>query len=221
MTDDKFSKFPEESVQFLKELKENNNRDWFIDNKAGYEQAIKLPAKAFGDAMAARLESLTGIAHQPKIFRINRDLRFSKDKTPYNTHLHISFLPDIDVSAPPRWFFALETDRLVFGAGVFGFEKSALEVFRARVVGKDGVKLADILQSLVADGLRLGKPDLKRVPPGYPKDHPRANLLKQKSLTAWSDIKDPDNAAKPSFIKTCDNRFAILKPLFDWLAIAE
>jgi len=221
MADEEFSRFPKESVQFLKDLKENNNRDWFTQNKAEYEQSIKLPAKAFGDVMAIHLEALTGLVHQPKIFRINRDLRFSRDKTPYNTHLHISFFPEIDIPAPPRWFFALETDRLVFGAGVFGFEKQDLDSFRARIVGKDGAKLAETLETLSSDGLRLGEPHLKRVPSGYPKDHPQADLLRHKGLTVWSDIKDPGTATKPGFLNTCDCRFAKLKPLFDWLAATD
>lgn len=220
MTDPVFSKFPKESVRFLKDLKTNNNRDWFHANKTMYDRAIKSPAKAFGAAMAADLETLTGIPHAAKIFRINRDLRFSKDKTPYNTHLHMSFLPEIDLPSPPCWFFALETERIGFGSGVFGFERPALESFRERIVGKDGAKLGKLIQDLEADGLRLGEPHLKRVPAGYPADHPQAHLLKHKGLSAWTEIKTPGIAAKAGFMKTCGTTFTRLKPLFDWLAAA-
>lgn len=220
MTDPVFSNFPKESVRFLKDLKTNNNRDWFHANKATYDRAIKFPAKAFGETMAADLESLTGIPHIAKIFRINRDLRFSKDKTPYNTHLHMSFLPAMDLPSPPCWFFALETERIGFGAGTFGFDKPALETFRERVVGKDGIKLGKLIQALEADGLRLGAPHLKRVPAGYPADHPQADLLKHKGLSVWTEIKTPSAAAKPGFVKVCGTTFARLKPLFDWLAAA-
>lgn len=218
MTDGTFSKFPAETVGFLKDLKANNTRAWFAENKAIYERAIKHPADAFGITMAARLEALTGLPHRPKIFRIHRDIRFSKDKTPYNGHLHVSFRPEIDLSAPPQWFFALETDRLVFGAGVFGFEKAALNAFRERVLGPEGAGLTGILDALQCDGVRLGDAHLKRVPAGYPKDHPRAALLKHKGLTAWTDVRPPEIAAKPRFMKVGNDAFTRLQPLFDWLA---
>ena len=218
MTSDRFKSFPKSSVQFLRDLEANNTRDWFNANKAVYESALKAPAKAFADSMSEDLEELTGAAHAAKIFRIHRDLRFSKDKRPYNTHLHISFTPDMDLPAPPRWFFALETDRLVFGAGVFGFEKAPLEAFRERVSGPEGMKLEALLKTLLAKDARLGDPELKRVPAGYPKDHPRANLLRHKGLTAWTDIANPATASKPQFMKTCGKEFSRLKPLFDWLA---
>ena len=86
--------FPGEAVQFLQDLKNNNTRDWFTQNKSTYEQVIKQPAQAYCELMCAELTSLTSMPHQSKIFRVHRDVRFSKDKTPYNAHLHISFFPD-------------------------------------------------------------------------------------------------------------------------------
>lgn len=221
MASDAFKAFPKSSVQFLRDLKANNTRDWFKANKAMYEDALKTPARAFADTMAGDLGALTGVSHTAKIFRIHRDLRFSKDKRPYNAHLHISFMPDMDVPAPPQWFFALETDRLVFGTGIFAFEKPALEAFRERISGPDGKTLETLLRKLQAKTVRLRDPDLKRVPAGYPKDHPRAELLKHKGLTAWTDIADPEAGSKPQFMKTCAREFSRLKPLFDWLATAR
>ena len=88
-----FSGFSDETLAFLNGLKANNSRDWFDANRKSYEAAVKAPSKAFSDIMAGELERLTGTAQKPKIFRINRDIRFSKDKTPYNTHIHISWMP--------------------------------------------------------------------------------------------------------------------------------
>ncbi len=89
MNEATFSSFPTGTVLFLKGLRANNRRDWFNENKAAYEQDLEAPARAFCEVMRERLEALTGLSHDAKVYRIHRDLRFSKDKTPYNAHLHI------------------------------------------------------------------------------------------------------------------------------------
>ena len=83
--------FSPETLKFLRALKKNNTRDWFHENKAWYEAAWKTPANAFIEAMCFRLQAETDTEHSAKLFRIHRDIRFSKDKTPYNSHLHILF----------------------------------------------------------------------------------------------------------------------------------
>ena len=217
MAGDEFPGFPKEAVKFLSDLKANNTRDWFTANKATYEAAIKRPAAEFCDAMSARLEKMTGTRCKPKVFRINRDLRFSKDKTPYNAHLHISFIPETGQPSPPCWFFGLEPKRIVFGAGNFGFDKQALETYREKVDGPDGKKLAKLLERLEAKDARTGEPELKRVPSGYAQDHPLADLLRRKGLSAWIDMKDTKAASCPEFTSECQATFKTLKPLYDWL----
>ncbi len=212
-----FPGFAPETVQFLKALKTNNSREWFTANKKTYEQVYKRPAKAFSGAMAAELEQLTGIPHASKIFRVNRDLRFAKDKTPYNTHLHISFIPHSDLATPPCWFFGLDTGSLALGAGVFGFDKTMLEVFRNRIDSKDGDLLQSHLSTLRSNGVRISDPDLQRVPSGYPKDHRHADLLRHKGVSAWIDFEDTDAAIGDSVVDTCLNGFKRLWPVFDWL----
>ena len=167
MADTGFAGFPKEAVKFLSDLKANNTRDWFTANKATYEAAIKGPAAEFCEAMSRKLEKLTGTPCKSKVFRIHRDLRFSKDKTPYNAHLHISFTPETDQASPPCWFFGLEPKRIVLGTGTFGFDKQALEAYRERIDGLDGRKLAKLFEKLAGQGARTGEPDLKRVPSGY------------------------------------------------------
>lgn len=218
-----FRGFPDDAVSFLRELEVNNDRGWFDERKAVYERALKKPAKAFSLAMASALQDLTGIGHGHKIFRIHRDIRFSKDKTPYNTHLRIAFLPESGGmpesggSSSPSWFFSLETDRLTLGTGNFAFSSSALDHFRERLLGEDGKELASIMQTFEGKGLRLGEPDLKRVPNVCPKDHPLSDLFRHKGLSAWIDRDDPTMATDPGFVPACIADFTVLKPLFDWL----
>ena len=176
--------FSTDSTAFLQDLAKNNDREWFAANKARYEQYLKKPAAAFAQEMAGKLEALTGTPHKPKVFRIYRDVRFSKDKTPYNTHLRISFAPEGEAKTPPGWFFGIEQDHVVVGTGVFGYEKAELERFRDRIAGSDGAALEKILGKLKATGVRIGEPYLKRIPAGYDADHPRSDLLRHKGLTA-------------------------------------
>lgn len=215
---DGFSHFPPETLDFLTALRANNDRDWFAANKPTYERAVKQPAEDFCRAMTQRLDELTGLRHRSKIFRVHRDVRFSRDKTPYNAHLHISFMPVTDGFLNPGWFFGLEPDRLVAGTGVFELAKARLDAFRARIAGDDGDDLAALLQDLSGNGARLSEPELKRVPQPYPVDHPHAQLLRHKSLSGWEDFAAPRLACENGFAENCLTAFVRLKPLFDWLA---
>lgn len=214
MGDDGFFAFPEDSVTFLRGLKANNTKAWFAENKAVYEGAVKRPAEAFCRATADRLTALTGAAHTAKVYRLHRDLRFSKDPTPYNAHLHISFTRD----GGPAWLFGLEPERVVLGVGVMVFDKPALDTYRQRVDGPDGAVLATAVEQLRADGIRIGEPELKRVPAGYDPAHPRADLLRRKGLSAWTDFSDPLVATRPDWLDTCLAGFGQLRPVYDWLA---
>ena len=207
-------RFPDETVPFLKALKANNDRSWFADNKGLYEEALKKPAAQFCSIASDELERLTGVAHSARVYRIHRDVRFSKDKTPYNAHLHISFFAK--GRQVPAFLFGLEPDRLVLGAGAMGFDKEGLDTYRARAADDDG--LAAILAALESDGVRLSEPELKRVPSGWPKDHPNAVNLRRKTLTAWLPEEPPETVTAPGIAKRCAESFARLQPLFDWLA---
>lgn len=213
MDDSAFAGFPEESVTFLRGLKANNDKAWFAGNKAVYERAIKRPAEAFCRATVARLTALTGADHAAKVYRLHRDLRFSKDPTPYNAHLHISFTR----SGGPAWLFGLEPDRVVLGVGIMAFEKDALEAFRQRVDGAAGAALSAELDRLRGAGIRIGDPELKRVPRGFDPDHAQADLLRRKGLSAWKDFADPAVATRPDWMDTCLSGFRQLRPVYDWL----
>jgi len=88
---DSFSGFPKAGVKFLKDLEKNNSRDWFTGNKKIYEEVLKVPAEMFLAEVQQGLEKKLGGEVVAKLFRIHRDVRFSKDKTPYNTHVRMAF----------------------------------------------------------------------------------------------------------------------------------
>lgn len=212
--------FPEETLRFLGDLRRNNDRGWFAARKTVFERAVKQPSEMFRDLMVDELARARGQTHTAKIFRIHRDVRFAKDKTPYNTHIHISFFAEPSHGLEPAWFFGLDPDSLSLGVGNFAFDKGGLRGFRDRVGGDDGKDLTILLSRLVGDGARVGEPELKRVPTGFDPDHPRADLLRRKGLSAWIDLAGPGVATEPGFIAECSRVFARFRPLAEWMEAA-
>ncbi|MCT4655342.1 MAG: DUF2461 domain-containing protein [Cohaesibacter sp.] len=217
MTSDRMSfHFPQDIVPFLADLKANNTKLWFAENKARYEAAIKGPAQEFCDHMQEMFADRTGIVHRSRIFRIHRDLRFSKDKTPYNTHLHISFSPLEECQTGPIWFFGLEEDQLTLGCGLFAFPKDQLEAYRVALLDGRGEALLEILAVLKGQGGRMLEADLKRLPRGFEADHPCASLALYKGLSMWLDM-EPSIASQPGLISRLEEKTDDLQPLYDWL----
>lgn len=214
-----FTGFTDETLAFLRDLKADNTKEWFAANKASYEAAVKKPAQAFAQVMAGELERLTGVAQKPKIFRINRDLRFSKDKTPYNTHIHISWTPIGGTADSPAFMFGLSTEYCTLGCGVFEFSKPGLAAYRSAIAGADGDDLAGMIDAMVAQGCRVQEPALKRVPAGFPDDHPHVNLSLHKGIAVWRDLENPQAATSPDIMTRCLDHFTMLLPLWRFVAI--
>ncbi|MDC0736758.1 TIGR02453 family protein [Cognatishimia sp. SS12] len=207
---DSFQSLVPDTRRFLSELAENNTRDWFLSQKPRYEAELKRPAEHLLAQVAADLEKLTGKPAKPKLFRANRDVRFSKDKPPYHTHLHMLWTTENEARQPMGWFFGIGLDHLSVGAGLMGFEKATLTHWRALIDGPLGSDLIAEAEMLRDQGFRVTEPELKRVPPPYAKDHPRSEYLRRKGLSAWRDHQ-PGAMKAPVKIVMAD--FAALLPL--------
>lgn len=180
------------AVTFLADLKANNSRDWFNDNKSTYEASVKTPGLALGAFMADRIHEFAGVRPAVKLYRPHRDVRFSKDKTPYNTHLHLLW----SKGEGAAWFFGVSPDYISVGVGMRGFSKTELDRYRVFVDADDG-GISAIISNLQGDGFRLDEPPLKRVPAPFDKDHPRGTLLRRKGLALWRDHGSaPDDLPK-------------------------
>ena len=201
-----------ETLRFLSDLKANNTRDWFQANKARYDRVMKTPAKWFARVLADELARRYGTQTVPKVFRVNRDLRFSKDKTPYNAHLHMSVA---DANGGFAWMVGLEPEgRLVLGYGCFAFSSQRLDRFRAEADRRGG----ELTKALA--GFRLNEPELKRVPAPFLRDHSHGEMLRRKGLAAWIDDVPEDiafGADGPARVADVLGRF---DPLRGWLASA-
>lgn len=180
MSEDGFNQMIDDSRAFFAELKQNNSKDWFNPRKDHYNARIKKPAELFADLLAEDFSGLAGIAHKPKVFRIYRDVRFSKDKTPLNTHLHIMWTAG-DARFSPAFFFASEVDGLHVGCGIMGLKGDDLLRYRA-FIDSWGDLYGEAVAATGMTPSDWGEAALKRVPAPYGQDHPHAELLKQKKI---------------------------------------
>lgn len=185
--------FPD-ARSFLAALKGNNSRHWFAAHKASYDSQLKAPALALLDVVSADLQRLTGHPTTGKLWRPQRDIRFSKDQTPYHLHLHMGWSSNFGGRQPLGWFLGISPDYVSVGAGVTGFDKAVLSDWRNAVAGHMGVDLEQAIQAALGAGFRLSDPELKRVPAPFDKAHPQADLLRRKGLVLWQDWQLPDPA---------------------------
>lgn len=212
MSPDPFATLISDSRAFLSSLADNNTKDWFTAHKLTYATQLKAPSLALLDTVAASLKKQTGQVPSTKLFRPHRDVRFSKDKTPYHLHLHMLW------STPPvSYFFGIGRDYLSVGGGIMGFDKDQLTSWRATIDGSKGAQIANAIADLQTQGARMDAAELKRVPAPYDKDHPHAALLKRKSCTLWFDF-DESEITKGGLVPQLETAFQKLHPLTQLLA---
>lgn len=214
MSEDGFTQMIDDSVAFFTELTTNNSKDWFNPRKDHYNERIKKPAELFADLLADDFTTLTGLAHKPKVFRIYRDVRFSKDKTPLNTHLHIAWNAS-EHRFSPAFFFASEVDGLHVGCGIMGLKGEDLNRYRAFVDNWGGL-FNDAIKATGMTPSDWGDAPLKRVPAPYDQDHPHAELLKQKKIVLGRPITN--DWRKDGIYKAVKRAFKDIAPLRDVLA---
>lgn len=203
-----FTGFPEDTRVFLRELTANNQRDWFEANKKRYEQVGKAPLSdlclAVAD-MGAREE--LDISGDPKRspFRIYRDVRFSKDKSPYKTHLSAFFGPNGDKNELGGVYFHVEPERCLLAAGLYAADNKMLTAIRGWIVAHPKKFLA-MRDDLAAKGLELESWDsLKRVPPAFAehKESSIAPYLMWKQFMV-SRTLPPDTIESPTLIDSIE-----------------
>lgn len=198
----------EDARAFLTDLSANNTRDWFQANRLRYDSLLKRPAEKLANEMTKWFKDHHGVTPKPKLFRPHRDVRFSKDKTPYHTHLHLLWsLPD-----GRSWMLGLSARYATAGAGVMNFEKTQIDQYRAAVDADTGHSLT---KALALGQWRMDEPELKRVPPPYPPTHDRGDLLRRKGLVTWRD--NLEDALRDSPQQTLQSVFSEMTPIQDWL----
>ena len=155
--------FTKETFDFLADLEANNAKDWFEANRARYEAHWKEAALDFIADVSGDMAALEPVLRaEPKLNkslrRINRDVRFSKDKSPYNARLHLVFWVGDHPNRSPGLHVVLQPGGIGYGAGQFGIEPAALKALRARIVGPDGNDLIAALAAAEEVNCRMGAP---------------------------------------------------------------
>jgi uncharacterized protein (TIGR02453 family) len=230
-----FTGFRPEAIEFLAELAANNERSWFHARKTDYERLLKEPLEALCIALEAEFRARDLPLHADAVkspFRIYRDTRFSKDKSPYKTHLAASFMwagdgvdaatgrSHTDTVHASGGYFHLQPGEIYVGGGVWHPDAAWLKGFRDRVANQtdefraivEAPEFVEAFGSVSDDG-----ESLKRVPAGYPPDHPAADLLRKKNVTFGRRLSD-DEALSPGLPSTLADAFELGTPLLRYLA---
>jgi uncharacterized protein (TIGR02453 family) len=183
-----FAGMPDEGLAFLEDLEERNTKEFFDANKAVFVEQVQAPFAGLVEAAAARLRRSVPELGQPKVFRIYRDLRFSKDKTPYKTSMSAS-LPSRPAGEgdgqgiATGFYLNVGPAGLYTASGLYHPGRPELERVRAAIADPaTGPELEAILARAAGKGLAPYLDPLQRMPRPYPADHPRAGLLKARSL---------------------------------------
>lgn len=220
-----FPGFPRRTVTFLRDLKRNNDREWFAAHRGEYEEAVMAPARAFVTAMGERLRRLSpGIRFEPRvngsIFRVQRDTRFSADKTPYKTNLGVYFWEGaarrIDSSG---FYFHVEPPVLLLGGGMYVFTRPFLALYRQAIADPAiGPELAAIVRRIASrPGFTVEGARYKRQPAGFDADPETAPLLLHDGLYAGWEGRIPRELHSPALVDFCHEKFKVMLPLHRWL----
>lgn len=222
-----FQGFPKQAFAFLKGLEKNNTKIWFDAHRADYEETILAPAKAFVEELGGRLRTVApGINAVPQINhsikRMNRDIRFAKDKSPYKTHLDIKFWEGEEKGCGSSGFFMrMHGDRIYFGSGIHEFPKSGLRAYRDAVSDDvEAERLAKLLGKLAGAGYTVGGKTYKRVPPGFDDQARHAQLLLHGALYVGTTVPVPPEAHTPKFIGYAFGHYKKMAPVHLWLVDA-
>src|SRR5215831_16734386 len=222
-----FTGFPSGTQRFLRGLAAHNEKTWFDEHRDEYERYYLEPAVAFVTVIGPKLRKIApAIQFEPRVngsvMRINRDVRFAKDKSPYKTHLDMWFWQGKQKGWDmPGYFLRIESTKVTVGAGMHHFMGTHPDAFRRAVLDdKQGRALAAAVKKVRGAGYEVFGATRKTVPRGLPADHPRAEFLKHDGL--WSGVTSvsPNELSSAAFVDYCVRHYKALTPLNSWLGDA-
>jgi uncharacterized protein (TIGR02453 family) len=217
-----FEGFPRDGIDFMKRLKRNNNRPWFEKHKEEYGAVVKLPMQSLIVALQPQFEKFApefDIHPKRSLFRIYRDIRFSKDKTPYKTHVAAHFV----LRGKPKgvegsgYYLHIEPGEVFIGGGIYMPDGDQLKKIRKAIAGQPD-RFVSILQQRQFKKIfkRLQGEKLQRVPQGYEPDHPMAEWLKYKQFFLWVEWTEA-RSLKKKFAGDVAEVFEAATPLVRFL----
>lgn len=220
----RFEGFPTETLTFLRGLSRNNDKTWFDAHRDDYEANWLEPARRFVVAAGPRLDKVApGVVADPRvngsIFRINRDLRFSKDKTPYKDHLDLWFWEGERATAVSGFWLRIDPETVHVGVGAHSFDRRGLAAFRSGVADAEtGDDLRRIVRSLERKGYAVAGEHYKRIPNGFDTDDAmRQRLLRHAALHVGTAFPVDAGLHSPRFVTQVVTEWRRMAPLHHWL----
>jgi uncharacterized protein (TIGR02453 family) len=220
----KFNGFPGEYFTFFDKLKKNNSKQWFEEHRDEYDEFVMHPAREYVIAMGEKLRKIAPEVNAiPKInkslFKINRDVRFSKDKRPYKTYMGIWLWEGTGKRMESSGFYLhVEDKKVLIGVGIKMFPKPLLDRFRNAVVDKkQGAALKSTIKKLMTRGYLIDGKHYKKVPRGFDADHPNAEYLRYNGLTARIEEKVPAEFYSSELIDYAYTHYKNMLYLHRWL----
>jgi uncharacterized protein (TIGR02453 family) len=211
------------TLEFLRELRTHNDRNWFADNKARYEAARENLA-AFSQELLDRLRKTDVLETEngkKALFRIYRDVRFSKNKQPYKTNFAGSFTRD-GRQRRGRYYFSISPEESLVGGGFYGIERDDLQRIREELGAPIAIG-AGAMRTVIEDDRfvqlygNLRGDRLKTAPRGFAKDHPDVDLLRYKQFYAARDFSEAE-VLSADFIDRAEEALLGLRPFFDYFS---
>jgi uncharacterized protein (TIGR02453 family) len=208
-------------LKFLTALGKNNNKEWFDKNKPAYQEAKKI----FQDEVAKMIKeigkfdpSIVGLDASKTLFRINRDIRFSKDKSPYKTNFGADMSPGGKKTMIPGYYMHLEPGKSFLAAGCWMPEPDYLSAIRQEIdYNTNEFKKIVKAKDFVANFKGLSQEDaLKTTPKGYEKDNPNLEYLRLKHFIVVHNLKDKEVTDK-NFVANCTKIYKSAHPLLTFL----
>ncbi|MDN5200767.1 DUF2461 domain-containing protein [Fulvivirgaceae bacterium BMA10] len=210
-------------LNFLKDLKANNNRDWFIENKKIYQAArteFQDILKALIDGIGKFDDRIQDLEPKDCMFRINRDIRFSKDKSPYKTNFGGVIAQGGKKSPNPCYYLHFEPGNVFLAGGIYMPEANILKKIRQEIDYNAKV-LKNVIEKPAFRKLfgEIEGDKLKKAPKDYAIDHPDIELLKLKSYIIIHRLANGE-PVKKDFIESCLKIYKMMKPYNDFLTVA-
>ncbi len=227
MSDVSFSGFPEDIFCFLEELSENNNREWFNKNKERYQKSVVFPVTAFISAIGKRLDNISPYfladsrPHGGSMFRIYRDIRFSRDKRPYKESIGCQFRHiDGRTAHAPGFYLHIQPDNVFIGAGIWSPPNPVLGKIRT-AIAEDPEYWRKVIRNraLLARFGRIRGEQLKRPPRGFDAGHLFIEDLKRKTFFLKYPV-NPSLLMTPDFIDETEKTFRDASPLMAFITKA-
>jgi len=211
----------QQTLDFLTKLKKNNNKEWFDKNRPTYE-IVKKEFKIFVDELIASIAkfdpTVKHLESKNCIFRINRDVRFSNDKSPYKTNIGAYISPEGKKSFSAGYYLHIQPGNCFIASGMWMPPAPQLNAVRQEIdYNADEFRKIIANKNFVKHFKKLTEEDkVKTTPKGYDKNHPEIEFLKLKSFIAVKDLKDKDVNAK-AFLKNISESFEAAYPLNKFL----